>query len=234
MSSSHPSPIPHGKTVVAIFAHPDDEAMVAGTLAQLSKQNRVIIVCATKGERGKNPEKTSKLGAIRSRELRQSAALLGVSTVHFLRFRDGTLCNATYKRLATRLEPLLDRYQPDILLTFEPQGVSGHIDHVTVTSVTTYWFYQKSYPSQLWQFGITPEMRGPGHSYFVHRPFGIARDHFDAIIDITAELELKLKAIRTHQSQQKDVSWMVNAARTNLPEEYFLIQTKPPRETRRF
>ncbi|MBI4159549.1 PIG-L family deacetylase [Candidatus Wolfebacteria bacterium] len=84
------------KTIVCIFAHPDDEAFgPGGTIAKLAKKNRVYIICATKGEAGKDSRR-KKMGVLhdhRASELVASAKILGVKKVYFLGFKDGTLSN---------------------------------------------------------------------------------------------------------------------------------------------
>ncbi len=233
-----PTRLPSDTTVLAVFAHPDDECLVAGTLAQLSQTNTVIIACATRGERGKNPDQSARLMQLRARELRHSASLLGITKVHFLGFRDGRLCNASYQRLVTKLETILERYQPSMILTFEPRGVSGHLDHIALTSACHYWFDQKPYLTQMWQFGITPPMHATRHSgsrqhYFVYRPPGIPREQFDRVIDISAQLPTKIAAIKTHRSQQNDVSWMLTTVQNTPAEECFFVITKEEEKERR-
>src|SRR3989344_7591377 len=129
------------KVLVAIFAHPDDEAFgPSGTLAKFSKTHDVYIVCATGGEAGKNSlsQTERKLSDIRKRELTASAKILGVKQVYFLGFEDGTLSNNLYHKLAAKIEKKLKVLKPETVLTFEPHGVSGHIDHITVSFVTTF------------------------------------------------------------------------------------------------
>lgn len=63
------------KTIVAIFAHPDDEAFgPAGTLAKLSQTHDVYLICVTRG----NANGNASLGKIRTKELKQSANILGI------------------------------------------------------------------------------------------------------------------------------------------------------------
>src|SRR6266404_8429920 len=110
------------KTVVAIFAHPDDEAFgPGGTLAKLSKDYEVYLLCATKGEAGKNSEagtNNQNLGKVRENELINAAKILGIKKVYFLDFVDGTLSNNLYHQLASKIKKHLEELRPEIIITF--------------------------------------------------------------------------------------------------------------------
>ncbi len=86
--------MPHRKTLLAVFAHPDDEAFgVGGTLARYAAQGvRVVLACATRGEAGQISDPSlatpENLGRVREEELRCAARALGVREVIFLGYRD--------------------------------------------------------------------------------------------------------------------------------------------------
>ena len=109
------------KPVVAIFAHPDDETAMSGTLAQLAKSHQVYILCATSGDAGENHHNSNKeelLMLVREDELRASASTLGIQHVSFLGFKDGSLCNNVYHDLARKIKNKLDEIKPDTVFTF--------------------------------------------------------------------------------------------------------------------
>src|SRR3989344_4769755 len=135
--------------IVCVFAHPDDEAFgPGGTIAEFSKTHNVYIICATKGEAG-GFDHEKNIAGIREKEMLASAKILGVREVRFLGFIDGKLCNEIYHQLADKITKYLEKIQPETLLTFEPRGVSGHIDHVTVSMVTSYVFERLSFVKKL-------------------------------------------------------------------------------------
>ena len=135
------------RVVVAIFAHPDDEAFgPSGTITKLAKTHDIYVLCATRGEAGGN---LKNIGKVREKELRCSAQILGVKEVYFLGFADGTLSNSLYHRLAAKIEQKLKLLKPQTVLTFEPRGISGHIDHITVSLATTYVFYKLPFVQRL-------------------------------------------------------------------------------------
>jgi N-acetyl-1-D-myo-inositol-2-amino-2-deoxy-alpha-D-glucopyranoside deacetylase len=115
-------------TVLAVFAHPDDESyLCGGTLARYAAAGgRVVLVCATRGEAG------DTLPAVREAELHAAAAALGIAEVHLLDFCDGTLMDVPFLDGVEQVAALMAAARPTVVLTFGPEGVYGHPDHVAV------------------------------------------------------------------------------------------------------
>lgn len=211
------------KTVVAIFAHPDDEAFgPAGTLAKLARDNDVYILCATRGEAEGNDE----LGKTRSWELTKSAKVLGVKKVFFLGFLDGTLSNSLYHKLAEKIENHLKSLRPHSLITFENRGVSGHIDHVVVSMVTTYVFYQVPFVKTLLYYCISQETRSKISDYFIYFPPGYKKTEIDKVVNIEDVWPKKVKAMLAHQSQIQDAKRILGSLEKLPKEECFLVLKK--------
>lgn len=209
-------------TIVGVFAHPDDEAFgPGGTLAKMARDNDVYIICCTDGN---HQEKGLK--NVRDKELLASAKVLDVKKVIFLNFEDGELCNANYHKLAENLRRELDKLKPETIITFHPNGVSGHIDHIVVTSVVNFLFHKLKYLKKIMYFCLRDLERQMIPNYFVHMPEGIARQNTDQIIDVSAVWNIKNAAMRKHKSQIKDLI-MVTAMQALLPkEEYFVVKIK--------
>lgn len=208
--------------VFGIFAHPDDEAFgPGGTLALLAQEHDLYLVCCTDGNHQEKGLKT-----IRNKELVESAQILGAQKVFFLDFEDGWLCNANYHLLESKLRELLDKYRPETIITFHPNGVSGHIDHVAVTSVTNYLYNQLSFIKKIMYYAMRDCEREKFSDYFVYMPEGIARDQADLVMDVTPVWDTKLAAMKTHISQEKDLDRLLGF-HTSLPrEEYFLVRSR--------
>lgn len=223
------------KTVVGIFAHPDDEAFgPGGTLAKLAKDNDVYLLCATKGEAARSPSLRSgvsgrgkKLGEIRAKELRRSAKILGVKKVYFLGFIDGTLSNNLYHKLALKIKKYLEKLKPETIITFEPQGVSGHIDHIVVSFVTSFVFWKLPFIKNLWQFSrLYSKERFEKQDYFIYFPKGYKKEEIDKVVKTDDVWEIKLKAMMCHKSQLHDIKRILSFQEKLPKEEYFLVTRK--------
>lgn len=215
------------KIIVCVFAHPDDEAFgPSGTIYKLAKDNDVYILCATKGQAGQdsNSKAKSSLTTRRAKELTESAKHLGVKKVHFLSFKDGTLSNNLYHRLAEKVQAHLEKLKPEIVITFEPQGISGHIDHITVSLATTFVVKKLQFVKEMWYHCTTLERSKLRQDYFIYFPDGYKRSEIDKIVDITDVWDIKVKAMRTHESQKHDADRILKDADKFPKEEYFLIK----------
>ncbi len=208
--------------IVGIFAHPDDEAMgPAGTLAKLAKTNEVHLICATDGD-----HQEMHLKNVRNTELEASAKILGIRQVFFLEFADGSLSNGNYHQLADKIRLTLDGIRPETAIVFHPLGVSGHLDHVAVTSVVNFLFPKLDYLQKIMYFSMRDVERAKIGDYFVHMPEGLSRSQADLVENISEVWEQKKSAISCHKSQANDVN-MILSILSDLPkEEYFLLKTK--------
>jgi LmbE family N-acetylglucosaminyl deacetylase len=126
-------------TVLGIWAHPDDEAFLSGGLMAAARDagNRVVCVTATLGEHGTDdPEGWSpdRLAAVREHELRASLAALAVTEHHLLGLPDGSLAAQPAQAITRHLRRIIDIVEPDTILTFGPDGMTGHEDHQTVSA----------------------------------------------------------------------------------------------------
>src|SRR3989344_7127556 len=217
------------KSVVCIFAHPDDEAFgPGGTIAKLANTRDVYIICATKGGAGKHKGKDGKknLGEIRANELRESAKVLGVKKVFFLGFHDGTLSNNLYHDIARKVESILKRLKPDTILTYEPRGISGHLDHIAMSLVSSYLFERLAFIKKLMQFCVldTPERRKMKN--FIYFPPGYKKSEVNFVSDVQAVWNKKIEAIMKHKSQIKDVERILGMYEKSPKVENFLLQKK--------
>ena len=139
--------------LLAVFAHPDDESFaVGGTLAKYASQGiEVVIVSATRGEAGIPGLTAAKAAARRESELRTAAAKLGASEVRFMGNRDGTLREVNSDEAVARLVALLREARPQVIVSFGPDGISGHPDHITVSHWVTAAFDALDGPGAPWK-----------------------------------------------------------------------------------
>src|SRR5690606_3353576 len=120
--------------VVGFFPHPDDEAYAAaGTLALCAAAGaRVALVCATRGEAGRDrrPQalRGAALGAERSRELARAARAIGSAAPRFLDLSDGAV--RADRESVRGLRELLSALAPQLVVTLGRDGAYGHRDHL--------------------------------------------------------------------------------------------------------
>ena len=132
-----------GRTVLAVFAHPDDESLACGgTLARLADAGaHVVVLCASHGENGSISDPSllqdADLATVRVRELREAAAVLGVRDVLVFDHPDGDLRWADVQALRAEILMAVDRFRPDVVITFGEDGLYWHLDHVGVHERTT-------------------------------------------------------------------------------------------------
>ena len=136
------------RRLLAVFAHPDDESLgVGGTLAKSAAEGvDVFLLTATRGGAGRyrghrpgDPEHpgAAALAAIRERELRAAASVLGVREIVLLDYPDGRLDTVNVPDAVATIATHVRRLRPDVVITFGPDGGYGHPDHVAISQLTT-------------------------------------------------------------------------------------------------
>lgn len=158
-------------TILAAFAHPDDEAFgTGGTLACYADDGtRVVLVCATRGEAGEISDPAlatpENLGQVREQELRCAVDNMGIDELIFLDYRDSGMAgtpenddvrayiNAPADEVVKKLVAIIRRVKPQIVTTFEPNGGYGHPDHIAIHQHTVAAFHAAADPQQYPQLG---------------------------------------------------------------------------------
>lgn len=217
------------KNIVCIIAHPDDEAFgPGGTIIKLVKENNVYIICATKGEAGsvKKGPAGAALGKIREQELLNSAKILGVKKVFFLGFRDGELSNNLYQPLAKKIEKILRRLKSETIITYEPRGISGHIDHIMVSMVSSFVFQKLKFIKKIMYFCAPEKIIEMNRDYFIYVPPGYKEREIDLTVDVSKVWDQKIAAMFAHKSQIQDAMWILKFAEKFPKKEYFLIKRR--------
>ncbi len=134
------------KTLVAVFAHPDDEGAVSPVLARYAREGaQVYLIVATDGAAGGQQTSVATgpdLARVRADEARCAADALGIRPPILLGLPDGRLGAYLEEpvrlfRLTQRLHEELQRLRPDAVITWGPDGGTGHPDHRLVSAVVT-------------------------------------------------------------------------------------------------
>jgi LmbE family N-acetylglucosaminyl deacetylase len=193
--------------ILVIVAHPDDpEFFAGGAIARWSAEgHHVTYVLVTDGSKGTDDPTLSgaALAALRQGEQRAAAAELGVSDIHFLTHVDGELANTL--ALQRDVARAVRRFKPDIVVTTDPQTLHygatrvNHNDHRVMGMAVCDGIFPASgnrmYFSELLAEGL--EMHTPKEIWFCGP---VAPNQ---IIDISAQFDAKIRAIRAHVSQVK-------------------------------
>ena len=210
-------------TILSIWAHPDDETyLAAGVMgAAADCGNRVVCVSATAGELGTSDPDAwppDRLGRRRRWEAAAAMAVLGVADHRILGLPDGALADHDEKGLAM-VGDLLDEVQPDTILTFGPDGMTFHPDHITVSRwVTAAWqqhgrrsrlLYATATVEHLTRFGERYEEWGAFMTD--ERPSGATPEELALHVRLDGwRLDRKLTALETMASQTRGLMAMVD------------------------
>jgi LmbE family N-acetylglucosaminyl deacetylase len=203
-------------TILGVWAHPDDDIYLsAGLMAAASGDGaRVVDVTATRGEGGSMDEErwpSATMGEVRTRELLRSLEILGVREHRFL---DGPVDvdmeTPLHEAGAEQVRTIMAEVRPDTVLTFGPDGMTGHEGHKSVSRWATDAFHEVAPPgARLLYATTTPAWAAT----WVERlePFGIflpgtppVTPTSDLAVDYALPedvLDLKWGAIRAHESQ---------------------------------
>ena len=220
----------HPSVLLTIFAHPDDETYRAGgTLALLARRGvRVHVLCATRGEAGIPEMAPAEAGQVRQAELESACRALGIEPPRFLDYRDGTLPQVNEDQAIEHVVQAVQELRPQVLLTWPPNGVSGHSDHMAVSR---------------WTGEVFQRTAGLVALYHLVVPRSLAKvmemDHLRTVpdetvtlaVDVSAVWETKMAAIRCHRTQM-DSSPILSASeerrRLFLGTEHFRLEAVRP------
>ena len=202
------------RTLLGVWAHPDDEAYTsAGLMAEFRRNGgRVAIITATLGEHGTSDPQAwppRALAAQRHAELRNSLAALDVDELYLLGHVDGACARGDG---TNAIAGYISDLAPDLIVTFGPDGLTGHPDHRAVSRWTTDAWTATRPEADLWYVTVTPEShRRWGH---VNERVGLWADQPEPPCTEAADvarsttltddlLDLKVAALRAHVSQTR-------------------------------
>jgi LmbE family N-acetylglucosaminyl deacetylase len=232
-------------TLMAVHAHPDDEASsTGGVLARYADEGvRTIVVTCTNGEfgdaaRGVKPgldgHDEAAVAQTRLAELRESAKILSVAELELLGYHDSGMpewdyknrpdafCNVPQAEVAARIGVLIERYRPQVVITYDDKGAYQHPDHVHASQAASAAVAASAIPAKLyltamrrsdWQKvweairdlgGDVPDFSSVSPE--VQRQMDEAEQRITTTIDISPVLERKRDALFAHASQIRE-SW---------------------------
>jgi len=186
--------------LLAIFAHPDDEAFrCGGALALLAQRGaRVWVLCATRGEAGVPGLAPQQAGQVRERELRCACRALGIEPPRFLDYRDGALSQVDEEQAVEQIARVVRALRPQVLLTWPPDGVSGHPDHVAVSRWAGEAFRRTTGPVALYHTVVPRSLAQALGMTHLHT---VPDEQVTLTVDVGPAWEQKLAAIHCHRTQ---------------------------------
>jgi LmbE family N-acetylglucosaminyl deacetylase len=225
------------RRLVAVVAHPDDDTFgCSGTVALHADDPhlRFVLVHATSGEAGmiSDPSLATRetLGAVREEEDRRSWVALGrePDRHEFLRYPDSGLENVPFEELVERIGAILREERPDVVMTFGPEGITGHADHIRVGEATTEAFHRhRADGVEGFQRLLHVALSLSALTEFSERLVALGRDRIDptqpfqpravpdgtigVVVDCSSIVHRKQAAILQHATQRNDLG--------NIPEE---------------
>jgi LmbE family N-acetylglucosaminyl deacetylase len=202
-------------TILGIWAHPDDETFMSGGLMAAAIANGQTVVCATatRGEAGvQDPLRwpAETLGATRAIELIDAFHVLGVTHHQWLHYRDGFCKDVPESEAVANLMILVEKYKPDTIITFAPDGLTGHEDHKAVSRWADSIVAKVGVPvkvlhavhSEEQYEHYFKEMDEKLNIYFIDQPKLVPRAQCDIVFDLTDELlNKKIAALKAMPSQ---------------------------------
>ncbi|HEX3823311.1 MAG TPA: PIG-L family deacetylase [Mycobacteriales bacterium] len=232
-------------TLMAVHAHPDDEATgTGGVLAMAAAQGtRTVLVTCTDGgcgdgEGGVKPGEPghdpATVVAMRQRELEASCAVLKVDHLELLGYADSGMMgwptndvSASFWQTpvdtaAAKLGELIERYQPDVIVTYDENGFYGHPDHIQAHRVTMAAVARTGTPAKVYwttvprslmeEFGRV--MRELGADWDEDEPdsgepeIGLPDDEITTWVDVSEYGEQKYNALAAHASQGENIFFL--------------------------
>ena len=213
-----------------MVAHPDDDTFgCSGTVALHADdpELRFVLVHATSGEKGEIADPSlatpETLGAVREEEDRRSWVALGrePDRHEWLGYPDHEVADQPPAELTDRIAAILREERPDVVMTFGPDGVSGHPDHIAVGKATTEAFERlrtegpdgfrrllhHSLPQSLldaWNAQLVSQGKEPMDPTRLYHPRGVPDEQIGVHVDCTPVIDRKMAAVREHATQAGD------------------------------
>lgn len=147
------------KKAAVIFPHADDEAFSSSGLMSVLTHHGIEVqwIILTKGERGTaDGSMNEPLKSIRVQEARKAAEIYGVKKLIQKEYPDGGLAQIK-DRLKSDLKETIDKFDPDLVITYDLSGLYGHPDHITASEVVT-WIVKSDPNIQLWYISMPKRM----------------------------------------------------------------------------
>ena len=196
------------RTILAVYAHPDDETSSAGALMAMYAAQGVTVhvVTATRGELGSLGTgglviEREELPKVREAEIRSVLAHYGLTDGPvFLDYRDQELKLADFEELVGKVLAEMERVRPDVVLTHGPRGISGHDDHVACHEATVAAFdrYRAADGLEV-RLLYTATSKEEADHFNLH--LDGPKSQPNVVVDVTDHWHFKVEGLRLYRSQ---------------------------------
>ncbi len=230
------------RTLAAVVAHPDDDTFgVAGTVALHADDPafRFVLIHATSGEAGmiSDPALATRetLGAVREEEDRRSWVVLGrqPDRHEWLRYPDHGVADLPFEQVTERITDILRDERPDVVITFGPDGVTAHPDHITVGKAATEAFgrlraqgldgfrrlIHTAIPQSMldaWNERLIASGRDPIDPAQLYQPRGVPDATIGLKVDTSSVAPRVVAALREHRTQSSEIQDMAEAEQLEM------------------
>ena len=227
------------QVMVGIFAHPDDESFgPSGTLLQLVRgEVDVHLLLITDGEAGANPQNAPDLGKVRLDEWSRATELIGATSTAALHFPDGELSHGMHiavgAALHAEIHRITEHYAEPIelsVMTFDLQGLTGHLDHILAAYAATHQFYSLKNDTphgvtmgELWYYCLSQDQAPSTEWSDYYLPIGRDETHINRVIDVSDVLDQKYAVIDAHVTQIHDATMHKQLGDALLANEHFRV-----------
>jgi LmbE family N-acetylglucosaminyl deacetylase len=239
--------------LAAVYAHPDDDTYGNGGVVALEGAGLAYtLIVATSGEAGGigDPSLAGRetLGEVREREQRDALAELGAASadIRFLRYPDGGLAAVPRQELVDRTAAVLREARPHVVVTFGPEGVTRHGDHVAIHQAATEAFhvlraeeageaFRRLFYCALPQSAVDRLRRtlrdgdvDTGEWDDLDMPRGVPDHTITAIVDCRSVFDRKMRALRAHRTQTPALELLPEPVRKEHLSRECFVQAWPP------
>ncbi len=197
-----------GRRIVVVTAHPDDEMGFGSVLTHYARSGATVrLLCLTLGQKGFRShtgiDDGDELARVRERELRDSSRILGLEPPIVLEFVDQELLGPAQERVRRRVKEELTGLRPDVVVTFGPDGVTGHVDHRAVSCFVTEILQATPAPGpSLFYFALSLEHVAAVERRTGRTLLGVAEPYLNTRIRVPDEdVQRAVQAIGVYRSQ---------------------------------
>jgi len=229
------------KIIFGIFSHPDDETFgpCATLIKEVDEGATLHLIMLTDGQAGRNVDSHPDLGAVRLQEWQAATAKIGATSIHPLHYQDGEIGHNLYKQIGSNVRQIVQNELGKIsepaelcFMTFDQNGLTGHLDHIAASYITTQLFYTiaDELPphiqlKELAYYCLSREQAPNRQWSTYYMPIGRDTPFINRTIDIRSLLARKREVMKCHYTQRHDAETLLALGDEVISYEHFHVIT---------